>query len=281
MEKYLISRGKRLSLERPLIMGVLNVTPDSFSDGGRFKSLREAVDSALKMIEEGADIIDIGGESTGPGSKDVPLAEELKRVIPVVEKLRLRTDAWISVDTWKSVVAKYAVKAGADMVNDVTALRGDPEMARLLAGLKVPVVLMYSKDSGPRTTIDKKKYRNVVATIMDFLKKSLEFAKNSGISAEKCIIDPGMGAFISADEKYSLSVLNNLQKFRKFGRPVLVGASRKSFIGNVLGLPAGERLEGSLACAVVAVMNGAGIIRAHDVKETRRVVEMARVIQNS
>ena len=266
---------------RPLIMGVLNVTPDSFSDGGRFKSVRDAVNAGLNMIEEGADIIDVGGESTGPGSKEVPLAEELKRVIPVVEKLRLKTDAWISVDTWKSQVAKYAVKAGADMVNDVTALRGDPEMAPLLAGLKVPVVLMYSKDSSPRTSLEKKGYGNVVSTVAVFLIKRLEYAKKAGISADMCIVDPGMGAFIGVDEKYSLKILKNLKKFVNLGRPILVGASRKSFIGKVLGLPPGERMEGGLACLAYALDGGAAIIRTHDVKESARFMRMYQAINKS
>lgn len=268
-------------LNKTLIMGILNVTPDSFSDGGRFKSVRDAVDAGLKMIEEGADIIDVGGESTGPKSKEVPLNEELKRVIPVVEKLRLKTDAWISVDTWRAPVAKYAVKAGADMVNDVTALRGDPEMAGTVAELGVPVVLMYSKDPGPRTTLMKKRYADVVAEISEFLRKRIAYAKKNGIAEDKCIIDPGMGAFISMDEKYSLRVLKELKRFARLGRPVLVGASRKSFIGNTLGLPVSERLEGGLACAAYAVMNGASIIRAHDVKETRRVVDMVWAVMQS
>lgn len=268
-------------MARPLVMGVLNVTPDSFSDGGRFKSVRDAVEAGLKMIEDGADIIDVGGESTGPGSKGVSLNDELARVVPVVEKLRLKTDAWISVDTWRLQVAKYAVKAGADMVNDVTALRGDPEMASLVAELGVPVVLMYSKDPGPRTTLKKKRYADVVKEIMAFLRARLVFAEKAGIAPEKCIIDPGMGAFISMDEKYSLRVLKDLKKFTRLGRPILVGASRKSFIGNTLGLPVSERIEGGLACAAVAVMNGASIIRAHDVEETRRVVDMVWAVMKS
>ncbi len=282
MQKYLTSRhGRRLSLAKPLVMGILNVTPDSFSDGGRFKSVREAVEAGLKMVAEGADIIDVGGESTGPGSKGVPLNEELKRVIPVIEKLRLKTDAWISVDTWRSQVAKYAVKAGADMVNDVTALRGDPEMAGTVAELGVPVVLMYSKDTGPRTTVKKKRYGDVVKEISAFLRQRVAYAKGNGIAEDKCIIDPGMGAFISMDEKYSLRVLKGLPRFSVLGRPVLLGASRKSFIGNTLGLPVDERLEGGLACAVVAVLGGATIIRAHDVKETRRAVDMTWAVMRA
>lgn len=272
-------------LVKPLIMGVLNVTPDSFSDGGRFKSPGDAIKAAMKMVKEGADIIDVGGESTGPNSNDVSLEEELRRVIPVIKGLRKKTKAWISIDTWKAEVARAAIEAGADMVNDVTALRGDTLMAKTVAELKVPVVLMYSKDAGPRTSLEKKVYANVVGTIIAFLKQRLDYAKKSGIALDKCVIDPGMGAFLSSDAKYSLQVLKNLEKFKVLGRPLFVGASRKSFIGKVLDLPghspAKDRLEGSLACAAVAVMNGANIIRVHDIKETRRVVNMVFAVMKA
>jgi dihydropteroate synthase len=281
MQKYLISRGRNLALDKPLMMGVLNVTPDSFSDGGRFKSARDAVTAALKMVDDGAQIIDVGGESTGPLSKDVSAETELKRVLPVIETLRKKTKAWISIDTWKAEVARRAVLAGADMVNDVTALRGDPAMAGLVAELKVPVVLMYSKDSGPRTSLEKKDYGNVVATILSFLRKRLEYAKKAGIALDKCVIDPGMGAFVSSDAKYSLQMLKNLQKFKVLGRPLMVGASRKSFIGKVLDLPVGERTEGGLACLAYAVMNGADIVRTHDVRASVRVIRMLDAINKS
>jgi len=281
MSQYLISRGKKMDLARPLLMGVLNVTPDSFSDGGRYVSVSEAVRACLKMIDDGADMIDIGGEATGPGSREVSLAEELKRVIPVVEQLRLKTDAWISVDTWKAQVARLAVKAGADMINDVTALRGDVEMAKVIAELGVPVVLMYSKDPVPRTTLDEKVYVNVVDTVMNFLRERLEYASRFGIAMEKCVLDPGMGAFISMDPKYSLQILKRLKEIVSLGRPVLVGASRKSFIGKVLGLPVGERLEGGLACLAHALMGGAAIIRTHDVKESARFMKMYLAINQS
>ena len=270
-----------MDLARPLLMGVLNVTPDSFSDGGRYVSVSEAVRACLKMIDDGADMIDIGGEATGPGSREVSLAEELKRVIPVVEQLRLKTDAWISVDTWKAQVARLAVKAGADMINDVTALRGDVEMAKVIAELGVPVVLMYSKDPVPRTTLDEKVYVNVVDTVMNFLRERLEYASRFGIAMEKCVLDPGMGAFISMDPKYSLQILKRLKEIVSLGRPVLVGASRKSFIGKVLGLPVGERLEGGLACLAHALMGGAAIIRTHDVKESARFMKMYLAINQS
>lgn len=267
---------------RPLVMGILNVTPDSFSDGGKFLDPKKAVRRALQMIEEGADIIDIGGESSGPGSVNVSLEEELKRVIPVVKALRAsaRGKILISVDTYKAEVAAQAVKAGAQMINDVTAFRGDKAMAKTLAKLKVPVVIMYSKDSSARTTRKNVRYKDVVKTVVDFLRKQMLFGMKAGIKKENFILDPGMGAFISADPNYSLQLLNRLSELKKLG-PLLVGASRKGFIGQVLDVPLDQRLEGSLACAAIATLNGASILRAHDVKETRRIVDMVFAIMNS
>ncbi len=281
MEKYLISRGKKLRLVRTLIMGVINVTPDSFSDGGRFLDEKKALNEALKMVEDGADIIDIGGESTGPGSKKISASEELKRVIPVIKKLRDRSQVWISVDTYKAAVAQEVLQAGADMINDVTALRGDGKMAEILSGYDVPVVIMYSKDKTARTTLRKTEYKNVLKTVSDFLAERVDYAVNKGISRRRLIIDPGMGAFLSMDEKYSLQILKHLDYFKKLKLPVLAGASRKSFIGKAMNLPVEERLEGSLACAAVAIMNGADILRVHDVRESRRVADMVYAIKNS
>ncbi len=281
MDHLLISREKKLSFEKPLVMGILNVTPDSFSDGGQFHNAGEAVEHALKMIEEGADIIDMGGESTGPGSKDVSMDEELFRVMPVFEALRKRTEAWISVDTYKSGVAKAVLDGGADMINDVTALRGDSKMAELLAAGDVPVVLMYSKDSTARTTREETHYDDVVATVKKFFEERLKYAEESGLAKSRLILDPGMGAFVSADPKYSLQLLKRLREFDPFGLPVLVGPSRKSFIGQVLAVPLHQRLEGTLAACAAAVMNGASILRVHDVQETRRTVDMIRAIMTS
>lgn len=281
MEKFLTSRGKRLSLEKPLIMGILNVTPDSFSDGGQFSSRDEAVARALEMVRQGAEIIDIGGESTGPGSKDVPPDEELSRVMPVVEELRKQTAAWVSVDTYKAEVARRALDAGADMINDVTALRGDPGMAQLLKGYDVPVVLMYAKDPTPRTTREAVEYDDVVATVRKFLQERMAFAVNAGIARERLVLDPGMGAFVSSDPKYSLRLLSRLEQLLELGQALVVGPSRKSFIGQVLDVPLNQRLEGSLAACAVAVMKGASILRVHDVQETRRTVDMVRAIMTS
>lgn len=281
MENFLISRGKKLSLQKPLVMGVLNVTPDSFSDGGKYKNNNEAVEEALKMFEQGADIVDIGGESTGPGSKDVSADEELSRVLPVLESLRKKTEGWISVDTYKAEVARRALEAGADMINDVTAFRGDPKMAQTLAGYDVPVVLMYSKDSTARTTRENVQYEDIIAKIKDFFEERITAAVKSGIARERLLLDPGMGAFVSADPKYSLQILNRLEDLLKFKLPLAVGPSRKSFIGQVLDVPLNQRLEGTLASCAVAVMHGASILRVHDVQETRRTVDMVRAIMTS
>lgn len=288
---YLKLREQKGSPESPLIMGILNVTPDSFSDGGKFVNEDAAVARALQIVDEGADIIDIGGESSGPGSKDVSLEEELKRVIPVVKALKMallqtQQDAQkrsiISVDTYKAEVARQALEAGADMINDVTALRGDSKMAEVLAKYPhVPVVIMYSKDPTARTTRENVQYDDVIATVRKFLEERVALGVKAGIARERFIIDPGMGAFLSGDPKYSLEILRRLQEFSGMNLPVLIGASRKGFIGQVMGgLPADQRLEGSLACAAIAMQNGAKILRVHDVKETRKFATMLAAIGN-
>lgn len=258
------------------LMGILNVTPDSFSDGGEHATTEAAVARGLEMIEQGADIVDVGGESTGPGSVDVTLEEELARVIPVVYGLRYsNSDVWISVDTCKAEVARQAIEAGADMVNDVTALRGDVAMAEVVARAGVPVVLMYSKDPTARTTKEPTQYDDVAATVRDFLEERVRVAEAAGVAPDKIILDPGMGAFVSGDPRYSMELLHRLRELESMGFPLLVGASRKGFIEQ-LGAGGGphDRLEGSLAAATLAIANGAHLIRAHDVKETKRVMRL-------
>jgi len=280
MKKILESNGKVLSLDRPILMGVLNVTPDSFSDGGQYADLSQAVEHALAMIENGADIVDVGGESSGPDSVSVSIEEEIDRIIPVVKALREKTDAWISVDTWKSQVARVALEAGADMINDISALRFDEALADVVAEFNVPIVLMYSKDSNARTTKKMIDYHNVVGAVGKFLEKRMKFACSRGIDKDNIILDPGMGAFISVDEKYSLEILNRLDEFRELKRPILIGPSRKSFIGRVLNVDVADRLEGSLGCAAIAVLNGASIVRVHDVRETKRIIDMVWAVKN-
>jgi dihydropteroate synthase len=262
------SRHKILTLDRPRIMGILNVTPDSFSDGGDLESIEEVVIRAQEMAGEGADILDIGGESTGPGSKDVALQEELKRVIPVVEAVRKELpEIWISVDTWKVEVARQALQAGADMINDVTALRGDSEMACVVEEAGVPICLMYSKDKTARTTSEASEYDDVMETIKGFLRARREMTR------AQVIVDPGMGAFVSANPDYSYEILERLRELEELGCPVLVGTSRKSFLTARFGeKPPKERLEGSVLTALQAALNGANILRVHDVKQLRNVL---------
>lgn len=271
--------------EKPLVMGVLNVTPDSFSDGGEFLQSEKAVERALQMVEEGADIIDIGGESSGPESQDVALEDELARVMPVLEIMRPKISALISVDTYKAGTAQRALALGADMINDVTALRGDAGMAKLLANFDAPVVLMYSKDSSARTTRTETEYEDVIATVKSFFEQQIALAVTAGIARKRLILDPGMGGFVSMKPEYSLQILKRLHELEvAFGLPMLIGPSRKSFIGQVLHVPlqpVSERLEGTLAAVAVAVMNSAAIVRVHDVKAARRVVDMTWAIKNS
>jgi len=281
MQKILMTRGEKLKLNKPLVMGILNVTPDSFSDGGKYLEPKKALERALEMVEEGADIIDIGGESSGPDSKNVSLKDELARVIPVLRMLRAHTKALLSVDTYKAEVARSAIEAGADMINDVTAFRGDGALADVVAAAGVPVVIMYSKDSSARTTRRAVQYKNVVNEVQKFLRERILFGMKRGIKKSQFILDPGMGAFISTEPKYSLQILKKLQSFEKLGMPILVGASRKGFIGQVLDTGVDERLEGGLAAHALAVLHGAAIIRTHDVKATRRVVDMVYAIMKS
>jgi dihydropteroate synthase len=269
-----------LNKKGPLVMGIVNVTPDSFSDGGKNLNVDEAVSSSLEMISQGADIIDIGGESSGPGSVDVSEKEELERVLPVIQKLRSQTSVIISVDTYKSVVAKEAISAGADMVNDVTALRADDKMLRVLAENNVPVVLMYSKDATARTTRNDVQYEDVVTNVKDFLRERADYAIRGGINKENIILDPGSGAFIGMNPKYSLEIIERMNEFKELSYPLLYGPSRKSFIGQVLDLPLTERLEGTLAACAIAVYNGAKIVRVHDVLAARRIVDMVWAIKN-
>lgn len=259
------------------IMGILNVTPDSFSDGGKFFNTKKAISCAKQMIQQGADIIDIGGESSGPGSSFVPLEEELRRVIPIIsaiQKIATREEIIISIDTYKAEVARQAIQAGASMVNDITALRGDPEMASVIEKTGVKVVLMYSKDSSARTTRMKKHYRDVVKTIMKFLEQRIAYALKNGIKKKQIIIDPGMGAFVSVEPQYSYEILARLKEFKKIGLPILVGVSRKSFLPGAIK----ERLWPTLVANMAAILNGADIIRVHDIAEHTRLSKKYLII---
>ncbi len=261
-----------LDFSRVRIMGILNVTPDSFSDGGRYMDVEAAVERAKRMVEEGADIVDVGGESTRPFSKPVPVEEERRRVIPVLERLLDEIDVPISVDTYKPEIAREALEMGAHMINDITGL-GNPEMRKVVADFGVPAVIMHMKGT-PRDMQVNPHYENVVSEIISFLRERVRMAREDGV--EQVIVDPGIGFGKRTED--NLRILRSLFSFRALGLPVLVGTSRKSFIGNVLNLPVEERLEGTLATLVVSVLNGASILRVHDVKEAVRAVRMAEAV---
>ena len=251
------------------IVGVLNVTPDSYFDGGKFNQVEAAVKRVGEMLADGADIIDIGGESTGPGSSDVSVEEELNRVILIIKAVKEEyPEAKISIDTYKSQVAKEAIESGAVMVNDVTAGRGDPELFSVVAPSDVSLVLMYSKDDTARTTIRDQKYDDVVSTIIEFLKERKSAAVDAGIAEDRIVIDPGMGHFVSSDPQYSFSILAELERLKELNCPIYVSPSRKSFLAGQENLPPEDRLPATIAASALAVQNGATYIRTHDVKET-------------
>jgi len=265
---------------RTRIMGIVNVTENSFFPGSCRLAPEDAVTKALALYEEGADLVDIGGESTRPGATDVPAAEEMARVVPVISEIRrLRPDGILSIDTRKASVARAAVEAGADIVNDVSGLRFDPEMPRTLANLDVPVILMHSRKT-PGTMQVSPNYAHVVSDVWEELEQTLENAVLAGIRRESVILDPGLG--FAKDSTHNLSLLKHLKAFRTLGRPLLVGYSRKSTIGQVLSLPSpADRLEGTLAVSALCAWQGIPIIRVHDVKENFRVVRMIEAIRNA
>ncbi len=254
--------------QRTIIMGILNVTPDSFSDGGRFTELDASIKHALQMVEDGVDIIDVGGESTRPGYLPVSLEEELARVIPVIKQLKKETDVPISIDSYKAEVAKQALEAGAVMVNDVWGLKADPEMAAVVSSYNVPVCIMHNRKNA--------EYNDLLTDIMIDLQASISFAYEAGVSPDQIIIDPGIGFAKNWEE--NLEVMNRQEEFKSMGFPLLIGVSRKSTIGRILNLPADERLEGTAAAVAVAIAKGADIIRVHDVKEMKRVADMTDAI---
>ena len=258
----------------PFLMAILNVTPDSFYDGGKFPTVEEAVQRALVMLQEGADIIDIGGESTGPGSGEVSSEEELGRVIPVIKNLKFKiSNSKLSIDTYKAEAAEAALAAGADMVNDVTAGRGDPRMFEVVAKARCHYVMMRSKDDSPRTTKRDVQYADVMRTIHAFFEERLAAALRAGIRKEHIILDPGLGHFVSADPRYSWEILERLEELSDLGCPILVSPSRKSFTAKTPHEPPSERLPGTLEATRIAVKHGASIIRTHDVGETRKLID--------
>jgi dihydropteroate synthase len=274
---YLTTRHGKLDFSRRTsIMGIINVTPDSFYDGGKRYDATNAVADGLAMAASGADILDVGGESTRPGAESVSEEEELARVLPVVLGLRREIQIPISVDTYKATVARAALDAGADIVNDVSALRFDSAMAPLIAAENVPVVLMHMQGT-PQTMQNDPRYGEVVREVRDFLAAQMFEAMDAGIAQERIMLDPGIGFGKTLD--HNLQLLRGLPTLAALGRPLLVGVSRKGFIGRILNLDPTERLEGSLAAAAAAVLAGANIVRVHDVRETLRAVRVADAIR--
>jgi dihydropteroate synthase len=262
--------------KRTLLMGVLNVTPDSFSDGGLFLNKEKAISHGLRMVEEGADIIDIGGESTRPGSKPLELEEELRRVIPVIEFITKEVNVPISIDTYKSNVAQRAIEAGAKMINDISGLHLDPSLAKVAAKEDVPLVLMHIRGT-PETMQKDVHYDSLFSEILQYLKDSIQRAESAGLDPRQIIIDPGIGFGKTVED--NLLIIKNLYEFRILGKPILLGTSRKSFIGKILNTEAGDRLEGTLSSIAIGVLNGAHIIRSHDVLQAKKAIAVADAIR--
>lgn len=256
---------------RTHVMGIINVTPDSFSDGGRFVTMDKVIQRADSMVQEGASIIDVGGESTRPGYTMISDAEEISRVVPAIEAIKARMDVPISIDTYKSAVAEAAICAGADMVNDIWGLQYDLRMKKTIKQYDVSVTITHNKN--------KIQYTDFVSDLVAEIQHLCDIALQSGITKDKIIIDPGIGFAKSMEN--NLSVMNHLKEIMAIGYPVLVGASRKSFIGNTLGLPVDQRLEGTLATTALAVQNGVQFVRVHDVKENVRLIKMLESIRNA
>ena len=260
---------------RTYLMGILNVTPDSFSGDGVYQDVDKAVEIAERMVEDGADIIDIGGESTRPGSKPVTIEEEIKRTIPVIKKLSKRINAIISIDTAKSEVARFALENGASIVNDITGLGSDQKMIDVVRGFGAKIVVMHIKGT-PQTMQDNPEYGNLLQEIKGKLKTIIEKAVAGGIKKENIIIDPGIG--FGKTLEHNLQILNRLFELKELGLPVLVGPSRKSFIGKLTGAEPDKRIFGTIASVAIAIKNGADIIRVHDVKEIKQAVLVSDAI---
>jgi len=264
------SKNKILRLDTPQIMGILNVTPDSFSDGGRFNNLDHALHQAETMLKDGASIIDIGGESTRPGAPDVALEQELERVVPVIEAISARFDCWISIDTSKAAVMRAAVDAGADLINDVRALQ-EPQALSVAAQLDVPVCLMHMQGQ-PRTMQSDPNYDSLISDIIKFFKQRIIACEQAGIKTEHIILDPGFG--FGKTMAHNFSLIKHLKSFGSLGLPILAGLSRKSMFDHLLSRAPTERLAASLAGALLCAQHGAKIIRVHDVKETADVIKV-------
>ena len=265
--------------DRPLIMGILNVTPDSFYDGGKFYPPDVAVEHALRLADEGADIIDVGGESTRPYSDVTPAEEELRRVIPVIKAIKARSAVFLSVDTYKAAVAKEAIDAGADMINDVSGLTFDPGIGDVAAQSGVPIVIMHTKGM-PKEMQVSPRYDDVIREIKEFFIDRLQFARQRGITNENIILDPGIGFGKRLQD--NLMIIKELRRFKELGCPILIGTSMKAFIGKLAGSPEPEeRIEGTLASLALSLWNGADIVRVHDVKKAKKVTTLVHAVMKA
>ena len=255
--------------ERTYIMGILNFTPDSFSDGGAFNNIDSAIEHVKKMIDDGADIIDVGGESTRPGYTLISDEEEVNRVVPIIKAIKENFDISVSIDTYKSKVAEKALEAGADLINDIWGFKKDKDMAKVAAKYNVPCCLMHNREN--------KDYENLMDDILEDLRESIKIAKDAGVKDENIILDPGIG-FAKTYEQ-NLETMNNLERFKELGYPILLGTSRKSMIGLTLDLPVEERVEGTIATTVIGIMKDAcDFVRVHDVLENSRAAKMTDAI---
>ncbi|MBD3413903.1 MAG: dihydropteroate synthase [Candidatus Aminicenantes bacterium] len=269
-------KGKDYALgQRTWLMGVLNVTPDSFSDGGLYFSKKNAVRRGLQLIEDGADILDVGGESSRPGSNPISAEEEKKRVLPVISEIRKHTDAFISVDTTKSEVLRSALDEGADILNDISGMRFDPKILEEASERDIPIVMMHMKGT-PKNMQNKPWYKNTVDEIKAFLKKRVKTALNKGVKKNKIIIDPGIGFGKRLED--NLEIIRNLGSFNELDLPILIGVSRKSFLGSLLNTTPDQRIEGTIASSLISIVQGAHILRVHDVAPLKKAVVVADAI---
>ncbi len=278
LKKIVSPWGRVLSLNRTLVMGIINVTPDSFYSGSRKMQIDEILRTVEDMIINGVDIIDIGGQSTRPGSEPVSVEEEISRVIPAIESIRKNySDIILSVDTYYSQVAELAIDRGADIINDISAFRFDNNLVKVIAKYKVPYVLMHMKGT-PKDMQKNPYYDDVIREIMEFFEERINYAKENGVDSEKIIIDPGIGFGKRYED--NLEIMARLKEFKSLKKPILIGASRKSFIGRALSdLPPEERLEGTLGITALCVLNDVDIVRVHDVKENKRVIKVLEEIK--
>lgn len=273
-----LDQDRHLSLKKTLVMGVINVTPDSFSDGGSYANASDAVSRAVEMLVQGADIIDVGGESSRPGAASVTSEEETNRVVPVIKAVREKTKAAISIDTCKASVAGVALDAGADIINDISALRHDPHMVTLAADRGVPVILMHMLGT-PSTMQKEPHYDDCVGELLQFFAERIDFCRNKGMDSSRIIIDPGIGFGKRLED--NIEILARLSEFKRLGCPVMVGTSRKSFINMIhnVGTRPAQRIGGSIASMITAVLNGADIVRVHDVAETVEALKVLKALR--